>query len=342
MYEKLVVVTLKTRLEELIERFNTREQARFYIEHMGLDFKDYEREHDTYHAALGVLNSQLEGLLPKMQIIERSFLPTFLFTPEDLVVALGRDGLVVNIAKYLDGQPIVAVNPDPKRIDGILLPFAASAARDGVERVLTRKAKLHTITMAEVKLNDGQHLLAFNDFYLGQRTHLSSRYSLTWRQQTEEQSSSGVLVVTGAGSTGWFSSTQNMAEALTSLLLHEQAPELPRLRLPWDDPRLAFVVREPFKSRASDVHLGAGLLEPGEELTFESHMPDGGVVFSDGVEADALAFNAGAVAAVRAADRKTRLVANDTVSATSRDWSAPRRARITPYNGKALRDRHSP
>jgi NAD kinase len=309
MYEKLVVVTLKTRLEELVERFNTREQARFYIEHMGLDFAEYEREHDTYQAALRLLRGQLDGLLSQTQFIERGFLPTFVFTPEDLVVTLGRDGLVVNTAKYLDGQPIVAVNPDPARIDGILLPFSPPDARGGVERVLERKARLHTITMAEVSLNDGQQLLAFNDFYLGQRTHLSSRYSLTWRRQTEEQSSSGVLVVTGAGSTGWFSSTQNMAAAVASLLLHERAPELPRLRLRWDDPRLAFVVREPFKSRASDVRLGAGLLEPGESLTFESHMPDGGVIFSDGVEADALAFNAGAVATVRAADRKTRLVA---------------------------------
>jgi NAD kinase len=318
MYEKLVVVTLKTRLEELIERFNTREQARFYIEHMGIDFAEYEREHDTYYAALRLLRKQLDGLLPKSQFIERGFLPTFLFTPEDLVVTVGRDGLVVNTAKYLDGQPVVAVNPDPARIDGILLPFAPAAARGGVERVLEGKARLHSITMAEVSLNDGQHLLAFNDFYLGQRTHLSSRYSLTWREQTEEQSSSGVLVVTGAGSTGWFSSTQNMAAAVSSLLLQDRAPKLPRLRLNWDDPRLAFVVREPFKSRASDVHLGAGLLEPGEELTFESHMPDGGVIFSDGVEADALAFNAGCVATVRAADRKTRLVAGENSNAASR------------------------
>src|SRR5262249_10351561 len=101
MYEKLVVVTLKTRLEELIERFNTREQARFYIEHMGIDFGEYEREHDTYHTALRLLRKSLDGLLPKSQFIERGFLPTFLFTPEDLVVTVGRDGLVVNTAKYL-------------------------------------------------------------------------------------------------------------------------------------------------------------------------------------------------------------------------------------------------
>ena len=118
-----------------------------------------------------------------------------------------------------------------------------------------------------------------------------------------------MLVVTGAGSTGWFSSTQNMAAAVTRLLLKDKAPELPRLRLAWDDPRLVFVVREPFRSKASDVKLAAGLLEPGEELRFESHMPEGGVIFSDGVEADALAFNSGCVATIRAAERQTKLVA---------------------------------
>ena len=75
MYEKLVVVTLKTRLEELVERFNTREQAKFYIEHMGLNFAEYDREHMVYTGAVRRLRRQVEGLLPKAQFIERGFLP---------------------------------------------------------------------------------------------------------------------------------------------------------------------------------------------------------------------------------------------------------------------------
>jgi NAD kinase len=308
MREKIVIVTRKTRLEELVERFNTRKQAKFYIEHMGLDFTEYEKEHEVYAAALAALRKELARFDRRLQFLDWTFLPNFLFAPEDAVVTVGRDGLVVNTAKYLDGQPIVAVNPDPERIDGILVPFAATTAAAGVGRVLTGKARTHEITMAEVHLNDGQRLLAVNDFYIGQRTHVSSRYSLTWHNRTERQSSSGVLVSTGAGSTGWISSAQNMAAAVEGLLRGEPA-ELPRLRLAWGDPRLVFVVREPFRSKASDVRLGAGLLEAGEVLRLESHMPDGGVIFSDGVEADALQFNAGAVAAVAAAGRKTRLVA---------------------------------
>ncbi len=318
MYEKIVVVTRKTRLEELVERFNTREQAKFYIEHMGLDFGDYDREHAAYAAAVRRLRRDLEGVAPKLQFVERGFLPNFLFTPHDLVVTVGQDGLVVNTAKYLDGQPVVAVNPDATRYDGILLPFTAERARAGVAAVLEGRAQFHAITMAEVVLNDGQRLLAFNDFLVGQRTHVSARYRLTWRRRSERQSSSGVLVSTGAGSTGWLSSTQHMAAAVARLLLKEKAPALPRLRLAWDDPRLVFVVREPFLSRTSDVRLAAGVLEEGEELRFESLMPEGGVIFSDGVEADAVAFNSGAVATVRAAARRTRLVAAGADSGAAR------------------------
>jgi NAD kinase len=306
---KTILVTRKTRLEELIQRFNTPRQARFYIEKMGLDFRDYEDEHETYHASLARVADDLRDV-QKMQTIERAFLPNFMFGREDVCVTVGPDGLVVNAAKYLDGQPVVAVNPDPRRIDGILLAFAPDQARHGVRRVLDRRANYLEVTMAEAKLNDGQTLLAFNDFLIGHRSHVSARYRLGWRGKAEAQSSSGVLVATGAGSTGWLSSTRQMAQSVARMLLADKAPRLPELRLKWNDPRLAFVVREPFASRATGVTLTAGLVESGEELRVESLMPEGGVIFSDGVEADALKFNSGAVATVRAAEQHTRLVAN--------------------------------
>src|SRR5712692_8047111 len=155
MFEKIVLVTRRTRLEELVARFCTRAQAKFYIEHMGLDFADYEREHAAHEAALDRVRRDLEGLVPKLQEVERGLLPSFLFTPRDLVVTVGQDGLVVNTAKYLDGQPIVAVNPDPARWDGVLLPFRPEEARAAAERVLAGRAALHRITMAEAALNDG-------------------------------------------------------------------------------------------------------------------------------------------------------------------------------------------
>lgn len=310
MYEKIVVVTRKTRLEELVERFNSREQARFYIEHMGASFADYEREHETYQHALAELRQQLAGLAGlKTQLIERAFLPNFLFGDKDIVLPVGQDGLVVNTAKYLTGQPVVAVNPDPARFDGVLLPFQVAQVGRAITGLLTGRSQVHAITMAEAALNDGQTILAFNDLFIGVKSHTSAHYQITWGRQTERHSSSGLIVSTGAGSTGWLSSMFQMAAGVARFATGADVGiESARFRFAWDEPRLLFVVREPFVSRMSQAGIVAGVLSGGEELVLESHIPDQGVIFSDGVEADYLAFNSGAIARIRVAERQTQLV----------------------------------
>jgi hypothetical protein len=307
-YDKLVVVTRRTRLDDLIARFNTHGQARFYLTRSGDDFDAYQREHDAYRRSLEVLSRSLElGL--KTQWIDRSFLPTFVFTPHDLVLTVGQDGLVANAAKYVGAQPIVAVNPDPERFDGVLLPFAPDAAANAVRAVITGSARMRKVTLGEVRLGDGQRLLAFNDFYLGAQTHVSARYRIAIGSAAEEQSSSGVLVSTGAGATGWLSSVFNMTRGVADTFGADTAARVTAPSLAWEDPRLVYIVREPFASRHSRAGVVAGTIDAGTELRVESRMPSGGVIFSDGVEADFLGFNAGAVATVRAAEQQAMLVA---------------------------------
>jgi len=304
MHKKLVIVTRKTRLEELVVRFNTRAQAKFYIEHAGGDFGDYEREDDAYRRALETLRRSLEFEMPH-QMVDRGLVPTFQFQKEDLVVTLGQDGLVANTAKYVGVQPIVAINPEPDRFDGILLPFLPADAHAAVERVLLGQAKVREVTLAEAKLNDEQRLLGFNDLFIGAHSHGSALYRIACGNRSETQSSSGVLVSTGAGSTGWMSSVFNMAAGIAQF-----AGGTPghAVQMPWEDRRLMYIVREPFRSRHSQVGIAAGLLQAGEELIVESLMPSGGVIFSDGMEADFLQFNSGAIACVRAAEQRARLV----------------------------------
>lgn len=307
-YEKLVLVTRKTRLEGLIERFNTLGQAKFYLEHSGGDFALYEREHETYYQSVRRLRIYLEPLI-KFQEIERGFLPTFYFGKGDIVVTVGIDGLVVNTAKYLDGQPLVAVNPDPAHIDGILLPYNDANAPDAVRRVLKGNATLRKISMAQVSLNDGQTLLAFNDLFIGARTHVSARYRIRVGDSEEQHSSSGIIVSTGVGSTGWLSSTINMANGIFSGLASKRGVAIiPKPLLDWEEERLIYVVREPFISKTSDAKMVYGVVLPAEPLVIQSQMPEGGVIFSDGVEADFLAFNAGATATIGLAPKKTNLV----------------------------------
>ena len=304
MFDKIVLITRKTRLDELVERFNTRAQAQFYIEHAGGDFAAYVLEHDAYQRSLESVRRSIETGF-KIQVMDRALVPTYLFSPNDVLVTLGQDGLVANAAKYACGQPILAVNPDAERFDGILLPFEPRTLRAGLERTLAGQARVRSVTLAEARLKDGQRLLAFNDLFIGAATHTSARYRIRYQSRIESHSSSGIIVSTGAGSTGWLSSIFHETSGILAFL--GGAPVTP-VRMDWEEERLLFVVREPFVSRHSQASVVAGVVLPKAPLALESQMPSGGVIFSDGVEADHLDFNSGAVANVGVAPEKAHLV----------------------------------
>jgi hypothetical protein len=71
---------------------------------------------------------------------------------------------------------------------------------------------------------------------------------------------------------------------------------------------LYFSVREPFTSKMSQATLVFGKIGASQKLVLHSHMPENGVIFSDGIEADYLNFNSGAIAAIGLASRKAHLV----------------------------------
>ena len=312
MFDRFVIVTRKTALEELVERFNSRAQARFYLEHQGDSFDEYEAAHEQYTRAVAAVRRGLPRG-PRQHVIERSFLPSYLFGDRDLAVTVGPDGLVVNTAKYLSAQPILAVNPDPARVDGVLIPFSVDEAGEWAARAAAGRAGRQAVTMAKAALNDGQALYAFNDLFIGPRSHVSARYRIEYGGQAENHSSSGLIVSTGAGSTGWLQSVVTGAARITAgvtrLDLTPPAPET--YRLPWEADELYFAVREPFTSRTSQANLVFGKLDARRRLVLHSHMPENGVIFSDGVERDYLNFNAGTVATIGLAERKAQLIVKD-------------------------------
>lgn len=337
----IALVYAPTRLEGLRRRWGTAGQARFrlkqaHVHEMALraeaagppsanrpgkaiaqgkkpepaaqqlaEFTEYEAEDHVYRDVIDRLEDELQFGLP-VKRVERSFVPNFEFGTCEVVVVVGQDGLVANTAKYVGKLPIVAVNPDPRRIDGILLPFEPSGARAAVRRVLDGKAHARPVTLAEVELNDGQKMLAFNDFFVGAASHVSARYVLEANGKTEPHSSSGLIVSTGAGSTGWLSSVFNMAGGIAQFL--GQPPSQPP-RLSWEDRRLVWTVREPFVSKRSQATLVAGWIEDGQQLVLESLMPEGGVIFSDGIESDFLPFTSGVIARLRVSRQVANLVA---------------------------------
>jgi NAD kinase len=320
---KIVLVTRPTRLAELVIRFNTVSQARFYVEHQGADFSDYLREDETYHHALRDTQAVL-AQIGRVQVVDRGFLPNFVFGPEDTVVTLGQDGLVANTLKYLEGQPVVGVNPDPERWDGRLLPFRASDLIKVMPEVVLRKRRTRSVTMAKAALNNGQILYGVNDLFIGPKTHCSARYVIRSGEASETQSSSGVIVSTGMGSTGWLKSLLTGAAAINqsaNSTLTVQAATTgakdktkAKVRLnvksefAWDADYLFYTVREPFPTKTTGASLVFGRVTAETPLILESRMAENGVIFSDGIEKDFLEFNSGTQAVISIADRKGVLV----------------------------------
>jgi NAD kinase len=320
--ECICLVTSSTRMKGMLKRWGSKGTAKFRMRSARLaslaskqmnmeaadqlaeqDFLEIQREDDSYDQAYRTVRESIDVGLP-ISVVPREYLPNFDFSMAKAVVVLGQDGLVANTAKYVRGLPIIGVNPDPSRYDGVLLPFQVNEARRCIQRVLKDAAAVRTVTMGRADLNDGQSLLAFNDFFIGCQSHGSARYRIEQGPHSEQHSSSGVIVSTGAGSTGWLSSVYNMVKGFSSS--SNETQDLSSMG--WEDRALAWVVREPFKSKVSSANMVVGKIEEGVSLGIESLMSERGVIFSDGIEADALEFNTGSIVSIRVADQVARLV----------------------------------
>jgi NAD kinase len=304
---KIILVVRETRLDELIARFNTVQQAQFYVEHLGADFGDYLEEQRQYQAATLATESSLRAF-GRVQRLDRRYLGNFIFGADDIVVVLGQDGLVANTLKYLDGQHVLGVNPDAKRWDGVLLPFRPDDLRKVMAEEVARRRPLKRVTMAKASLNTGETLYAVNDLFIGPRSHISARYTLRVDDREEYQSSSGIIVSTGMGSTGWLKSLYAGWTGAAATFDIEPSGQALDASFPWDAEFLHYFVREPFPSRTTGASLVCGRIAAGTAATIVSAMAEHGVIFSDGIEADFLAFNAGAQATIGIAERQGLLV----------------------------------
>jgi NAD kinase len=304
---KIILVVRQTRLDELVARYNTLAQAQFYVEHLGADFSDYLKEDRQYRMSAIAAEESLRKL-GRVQILQRSFLPNFLFGKDDLVVVLGQDGLVANTLKYLQTQLVIGLNPDPARWDGVLLPFTVNDLEKIVPDVFAKRRKVSGVTMAKAELSDGQSLYAVNDLFIGAKTHVSARYHIALGDEAENHSSSGIIVSTGLGSTGWLKSVLAGAAGIAGALTKKNLLVAKNEKVSWDADYLYFSVREPFPSKVTSASMVFGKITSNTPMILTSGMPENGVIFSDGIENDFLAFNAGMKATIKIADKSGHLV----------------------------------
>lgn len=289
---RAVLVTRETDYERLLAVHATREQARFFLKTRGQDLEDLA----VRHAAFGAVLGQVRHAIPdawRVASVMRADLDRFLFAPEDVIVAVGQDGLIANVAKYVSGQPVLGVNPAPDLYDGVLVRVPLDKLNAALRASHHGEIAIEQRTMVEAVLDTGEKLVALNELFVGHRSHQSARYRISIGDSAENHSSSGLIVASGTGATGWARSIMEATSNSILLSPHEHA--------------VAYFVREPFPSVATATTLRAGKLD-GTPLSITSHMNEGGVIFADGIEQDYLAFDWGRQVSLQPSSRMLRLV----------------------------------
>jgi hypothetical protein len=293
MVPRAVLVERPSEYDELLARHATHEQVRFFLEQRGRALDEVLER----HAALAATHRAVLGAVPadwRAATVLRADLDRFLFEPGDVVLALGQDGLVANVAKYLDGQPVIGLNPGLGV--GVLVRHPPEAAGDLIADLARGAARIEERTMARALLDDGQEVLALNEIFVGHVTHQSARYTIALGDRSERQSSSGVIAATGTGATGWAASINR--QLASPLALPKPV-----------DPELALFVREAWPSSVTGTTLTAGRITASSRLTITCELGEGGTVFGDGIEADHVAVDWGQRIEIGAASRTLRLVA---------------------------------
>ena len=294
---RAVIVSRRSELDELLARHGTRAAAEHFLKTRGRDLDEAAARHEALEDAL----TAVEAAVPadwRRGRVDRSDLPRFLFTPEDLVVAVGQDGLVANLAKYLNGQPVIGVDPEPGRNPGVLSRFPSAAVASVLARAAADTAPVRSLTMVAARLDDGQEMLGLNEIYAGHPSHQSARYRLVDPAgRSERQSSSGIVVGTGTGATGWIAS-----------LAAERGFAGP---LPGpEEQHLSWFVREAWPSPSTGTHLTSGTIGAAQclRMVCESEQL---TVFADGVESDHLTVTWGQQLTISVAARRLNLVVED-------------------------------
>lgn len=296
MDPRIVLVRRTTEYESLLKEHGTPQMAAFKLKQKGLELEEVERLHHLVLAA----SAHVLGAVPttwRKAWVLREELDRFRFDPSDVIMAVGWDGLVPNVAKYLTGQPVFGVNPFSAAQQMMKWgPIAASKIYKDLDAVL--KDHVEDRTMVKVTLSDGRSLVAMNEIFCGHRSHQSAKYDISHSGKTEYHSSSGLIVSTGTGMTGWALSLSG------AMKIDPSAHAVVKPTRPF----LLFLVREAWTGPGTGTSIQHGIIAPATPLSVVSKIQDGGILFGDGIESDYLDFNWGEKAVFAPSEQPLRLV----------------------------------
>ncbi len=243
------------------------------------------------HESQTASKAKLMQLLPDADITSISGIKRRIFG-YDLVIAFGGDNSFQYVSHYVGETPIMGINSDPSRSVGALCAWSVSNLADAINAINSAKYAIENWITLQAEIDGVPLMPATSEYFFGEdRRKDMSRHVMIYRGKRFEQKNSGIVIATGAGSTGWYDSAGRY--------IFQKSNKVPKT-----EQRAVFVITEPYHPKADDVL--AGELLPGEELVLYSLNDAKGYATADSWEE--YDFSRGKKAVIKISDKPLRVV----------------------------------
>lgn len=208
-YKKVLVVFKRTKYELDLELYGSLQAYKDVTKDKVQVFQRTWESHQRQVKSRDFLKTKV---FPNASFVFReNFDPMEPMEGVDLVVSHGGDNHFTYVAHQVGGCHLIGCNSDPETSVGALLGFTAEELEEVVKNNYeTVRIEEWSLLQTEIHYPNGkkiQTVPAVCELSIRNNSpDLTSRYWIKYQNHKEEQKCSGLLVYTGAGSTGWISS----------------------------------------------------------------------------------------------------------------------------------------
>jgi hypothetical protein len=207
LQKDFLVCKKRTKWQRDLERFGSaREVRRLYR----LQNHIFRRVYGSHLRQLASLELLEKALADRADFIYREELSSDLVSRYGALVSLGGDNHFIYVARFTGDKPLIGINSDPVTSSGALVYFTARSFLehtrnphfpDRLERWTMIEGQIHYPDGSTIRIGPCISETGIRNAF----ADAMSRYYLRINDEPwEEQKSSGLLLATGAGSTGWF------------------------------------------------------------------------------------------------------------------------------------------
>ena len=240
---------------------------------------------------------KLASIIPEAKFMQRDDLTKETIKNFDILISLGGDNHFMYVSNFADNKLLIGINSDPKSSEGALTSFNIETFEAFIPNLISGNYKIEEWTRLKVELN-GKTLwpLITCDLFLGEQERWNmSRHIIKFKGKEEEQKGSGLLVTTGAGSTGWYDSAVRY--------IKEKGEKISHL-----DKKGVFLLTEPYKGKLSGCELIHEPFEEGDKVEVDSLNDSKGVISIDSLWV--FNFNRGDKVVFSVSDKPLKVITN--------------------------------